>query len=30
MMGGRSWRTILRHVIQNTVGVMMVTVTFQG
>ena len=29
MMGGRSWRTILRHVIQNTVGVMMVTVTFQ-
>ena len=29
MMGGRSWRIILRHVIPNTVGVMMVTVTFQ-
>jgi peptide/nickel transport system permease protein len=29
VMGGRSWRIILRHIIPNTIGVIMVTVTFQ-
>jgi len=29
VMGGRSWRTILRHVIPNTIGTIVVTVTFQ-
>jgi peptide/nickel transport system permease protein len=27
--GGRSWRIIMRHIIPNTIGVIMVTVTFQ-
>jgi peptide/nickel transport system permease protein len=29
VMGGRSWRIIVRHIIPNTIGVIMVTVTFQ-
>jgi len=29
VMGGRSWRIILRHIIPNTIGTIMVTVTFQ-
>ena len=29
MMGGRSWRIIVRHIIPNTIGIIMVTVTFQ-
>ena len=29
VMGGRSWRIIMRHIIPNTIGVIMVTVTFQ-
>ena len=29
VMGGRSWRIIGRHIIPNTIGVIMVTVTFQ-
>ena len=29
VMGGRSWRTIVRHIIPNTIGTIMVTVTFQ-
>jgi peptide/nickel transport system permease protein len=29
VMGGRSWRIITRHIIPNTIGVIMVTVTFQ-
>jgi peptide/nickel transport system permease protein len=29
VMGGRSWRIIGRHLIPNTIGVIMVTVTFQ-
>jgi peptide/nickel transport system permease protein len=29
VMGGRSWWTILRHVLPNTIGTIMVTVTFQ-
>jgi peptide/nickel transport system permease protein len=29
VMGGRSWRIIIRHIIPNTIGVIMVTVTFQ-
>ncbi len=29
VMGGRSWRIILRHLIPNTIGTIMVTVTFQ-
>jgi peptide/nickel transport system permease protein len=29
VMGGRSWRIILRHIVPNTIGVIMVTVTFQ-
>jgi peptide/nickel transport system permease protein len=29
VMGGRSWRIIVRHLIPNTIGVIMVTVTFQ-
>jgi peptide/nickel transport system permease protein len=29
MMGGRSWRIILRHIVPNTIGTIMVTVTFQ-
>lgn len=28
VMGGRSWRIILRHIIPNTIGVIMVTITF--
>jgi peptide/nickel transport system permease protein len=28
-MGGRSWRIILRHIVPNTIGTIMVTVTFQ-
>jgi len=28
VMGGRSWRIIVRHIIPNTIGVIMVTVTF--
>jgi peptide/nickel transport system permease protein len=28
VMGGRSWRIILKHIIPNTIGVIMVTVTF--
>jgi peptide/nickel transport system permease protein len=28
-MGGRSWRIIVKHIIPNTIGVIMVTVTFQ-
>jgi peptide/nickel transport system permease protein len=28
-MGGRSWRIVFRHIIPNTIGVIMVTVTFQ-
>jgi peptide/nickel transport system permease protein len=29
VMGGRSWRIITRHIIPNTIGIIMVTVTFQ-
>jgi peptide/nickel transport system permease protein len=29
VMGGRSWRIILRHIVPNTIGTIMVTVTFQ-
>jgi peptide/nickel transport system permease protein len=29
VMGGRSWRIIVRHIVPNTIGVIMVTVTFQ-
>ncbi len=29
VMGGRSWRIILRHIIPNTIGTIVVTVTFQ-
>jgi peptide/nickel transport system permease protein len=29
VMGGRSWRIIVRHIIPNTIGTIMVTVTFQ-
>jgi peptide/nickel transport system permease protein len=29
VMGGRSWRIVLRHIVPNTIGVIMVTVTFQ-
>jgi peptide/nickel transport system permease protein len=29
VMGGRSWRIIVRHLIPNTIGTIMVTVTFQ-
>jgi peptide/nickel transport system permease protein len=29
VMGGRSWRIVGRHIIPNTIGVIMVTVTFQ-
>ncbi len=29
VMGGGSWRIILRHIIPNTIGTIMVTVTFQ-
>jgi peptide/nickel transport system permease protein len=29
VMGGRSWWTIVRHIIPNTIGTIMVTVTFQ-
>ncbi len=29
VMGGRSWRIIVRHIIPNTIGVIMVTITFQ-
>ena len=29
VMGGRSWRIIIRHIIPNTIGIIMVTVTFQ-
>jgi peptide/nickel transport system permease protein len=29
VMGGRSWRIIVRHIIPNTIGIIMVTVTFQ-
>jgi peptide/nickel transport system permease protein len=29
VMGGRSWRIILRHIFPNTIGTIMVTVTFQ-
>jgi peptide/nickel transport system permease protein len=29
VMGGRSWRIIIRHLIPNTIGTIMVTVTFQ-
>jgi peptide/nickel transport system permease protein len=29
VMGGRSWRVIVRHIIPNTIGTIMVTVTFQ-
>ncbi len=29
VMGGRSWRSIVRHIIPNTIGTIMVTVTFQ-
>jgi peptide/nickel transport system permease protein len=29
VMGGRSWRIIARHIIPNTIGTIMVTVTFQ-
>jgi peptide/nickel transport system permease protein len=29
VMGGRSWRIIMRHIIPNTIGTIMVTVTFQ-
>ena len=28
-MGGRSWRIILRHIIPNTIGTIVVTITFQ-
>jgi peptide/nickel transport system permease protein len=28
VMGGRSWRIILRHIVPNTIGIIMVTVTF--
>ena len=29
VMGGRSWRIIARHIIPNTIGTIVVTVTFQ-
>jgi peptide/nickel transport system permease protein len=29
VMGGRSWRIIVRHIVPNTIGTIMVTVTFQ-
>jgi peptide/nickel transport system permease protein len=29
LMGGRSWRIIFRHIVPNTIGTIMVTVTFQ-
>lgn len=29
VMGGRSWRIILRHIVPNTIGTIVVTVTFQ-
>lgn len=29
VMGGRPWRSIIRHIIPNTIGTIMVTVTFQ-
>ncbi|MGE5617375.1 MAG: ABC transporter permease [Candidatus Woesearchaeota archaeon] len=29
VMGGRSWRIIFRHIVPNTIGTIMVTVTFQ-
>jgi peptide/nickel transport system permease protein len=29
VMGGRSWRIIIRHIIPNTIGTIVVTVTFQ-
>jgi peptide/nickel transport system permease protein len=29
VMGGRSWRIIIRHIVPNTIGTIMVTVTFQ-
>jgi peptide/nickel transport system permease protein len=29
VMGGRSWRIIIRHIIPNTIGTIMVTITFQ-
>jgi peptide/nickel transport system permease protein len=29
IMGGRSWRIIFRHIVPNTIGTIMVTVTFQ-
>ncbi len=29
VMGGRSWRIIIRHIIPNTIGIITVTVTFQ-
>lgn len=29
VMGGRSWRIILRHIIPNTIGTIVVTITFQ-